>query len=141
MRGRGPGRGRGRGPGPGRGRSMRGMQRRQRRQRRRRLLLVGGLVAFGAYKLSKKDAKRVEEHTGIPPEEMTDEEMEKAMDELNIEKQKVTEADQEDTGGQAAPAEEAPDYLDEIERLGKLKDQGFISEEEFEAKKKQLLGL
>jgi hypothetical protein len=103
--------------------------------------LVGGLVAFGAYKLSKKDAKRVEEHTGVPPEEMTDEEMEKAMDDLGIEKQKVSEADQEDTGGQAAPAEEAPDYLDEIERLGKLKDQGFISEEEFEAKKKQLLGL
>ena len=140
MRGRGPS-GPRRGPGPGRGRSMRRMQRRQRRQRRRRLLLVGGLVAFGAYKLSKKDAKRVEEHTGIPPEEMTDEEMEKAMDELNIEKQKVTEADQEDTGGQAAPAEAAPDYLDEIERLGKLKEQGFISEEEFEAKKKQLLGL
>ncbi|MDH3675047.1 MAG: SHOCT domain-containing protein [Anaerolineae bacterium] len=120
---------------------MRRMQRKRRRTRRRRLLLVGGLVAFGAYKLSKKDAKRVEEHTGVPPEEMTDEEMEKAMDDLGIEKQKVSEADQEDTGGQAAPAEEAPDYLDEIERLGKLKDQGFISEEEFETKKKQLLGL
>jgi hypothetical protein len=29
----------------------------------------------------------------------------------------------------------------ELERLAGLKDQGIISEEEFEAKKKQLLGL
>lgn len=120
---------------------MRRMQRRKRRRRRRRIMLVGGLVAFGAYKLSKKNAKRVEEHTGIPPEELTDEEMEKAMDDLGIEKQKVTEADQEDTGGPAAPVDVAPDYLDEIERLAHLKDQGIISEAEFEAKKKQLLGL
>ena len=138
MRGRGPG-----GPrrGPGRRRSMRRMQRKQRRRRRRRILMVGGLVAFGVYKLSKKDAKRVEEHTGVPPEEMTDDEMEKAMDELGIEKQKVSEADQEDTGEPDAQSKEEPDYLDELERLAHLKEQGIISEEDFEAKKKQLLGL
>ena len=43
------------------------------------------------------------------------------------------------------PLEEAgaqdTDYLDELERLASLRDQGIISEEEFEAKKKQLLGL
>ena len=98
-------------------------------------------MAFGAYKLSKKDAKRVEEHTGMPPEEMTDEEMEQAMDELGIEKQKVTEGDQQYIDEQDAQTEEAPDYMDELERLADLKDQGIISEEEFEAKKKQLLGL
>ena len=32
-------------------------------------------------------------------------------------------------------------YLDEMERLAGLRDQGVISEEEFEAKKGQLLGL
>ncbi len=58
-----------------------------RRRRRRRVLLVGGLVAFGAYKLSTRDAKRVEEHTGVAPEEMTDEELERAMNDLGIEKQ------------------------------------------------------
>ena len=140
MRGRGAG-GPGRGPGMGRGRSMRRMQRRQRRKRRRRIMLVGGLLAFGAYKLSKRDAKRVEEHTGIPPEELTDEEMEKAMDDLGIEKQKVSDTDREETAGQAAPAGEAPNYLDEIERLAHLKEQGYITQEDFEAKKKQLLGL
>jgi hypothetical protein len=48
------------------------------------------LVAFGAYKFSQRDADRIEEHTGIPPEEMTDEELEQAADELGIEVQKRT---------------------------------------------------
>ena len=39
----------------------------------------------------------------------------------------------------AAPA--APDYAAELEKLAQLKAQGVISEEEFEAKKKQVLGL
>jgi putative oligomerization/nucleic acid binding protein len=38
---------------------------------------------------------------------------------------------------QAAPAE--PDYAAELEKLAQLKAQGIISEEEFEAKKKQIL--
>jgi hypothetical protein len=116
-------------------------QRRMRRRRRRRILLVGGLLAFGAYKLSKRDAQRIEEHTGTAPEDMTDEELERAMDELNIEKQYRDASDQEYV--EEAPAQEAsePSYLDELERLAQLRDQGVITDEEFEAKKKQLLGL
>ena len=34
-----------------------------------------------------------------------------------------------------------PDYIDELERLAALKEKGMISQEEFDAKKKQLLGL
>jgi hypothetical protein len=40
----------------------------------------------------------------------------------------------------AAPAAE-PAYMAELEQLAQLKAQGIISEEEFEAKKKQILGL
>jgi K+/H+ antiporter YhaU regulatory subunit KhtT len=39
------------------------------------------------------------------------------------------------------PAEERSGYVDELERLAQLRDQGIVSEEEFQAKKKQLLGL
>jgi membrane protease subunit (stomatin/prohibitin family) len=39
----------------------------------------------------------------------------------------------------AAPAE--PDYAAELEQLAQLKNQGIITEEEFEAKKKQILGI
>ncbi len=124
--------------------SVRRMMRRRRRRRRRMILLVGGLVAFGAYKMSKKDAQRIEEHTGTNPEEMTDEELEKAMAELNIEKQYRDDSDQEyieDAPAQKGQEVDQPSYIDELERLSKLKDDGVITEEDFEAKKKQLLGL
>jgi hypothetical protein len=39
----------------------------------------------------------------------------------------------------AAPAE--PDYAAELQKLAALRDQGIISDEDFEAKKKQILGL
>ena len=38
------------------------------------------------------------------------------------------------------PAAE-PDYMAELEQLAQLKAQGIITDEEFEAKKKQLLGI
>lgn len=38
-----------------------------------------------------------------------------------------------------APAE--PDYAAELEKLAQLKNQGIINDEEFEAKKKQILGI
>jgi hypothetical protein len=40
---------------------------------------------------------------------------------------------------QSAPAE--PDYAAELEKLAQLKAQGIINDEEFEAKKKQILGI
>ena len=124
--------------------TVRRMQRRRRRRRRRRILLVGGLVAYGTYKMTTKDAQKIEEHTGVSPEEMTDEELEQAMSELNIEKQYRDDSDQainEDEPAGASQNADEPDYLDELERLSRLKDQGIITEEEFAAKKKQLLGL
>jgi len=39
----------------------------------------------------------------------------------------------------AAPAE--PDYAAELEQLAQLKNQGILTDEEFEAKKKQILGI
>jgi hypothetical protein len=43
---------------------------------------------------------------------------------------------------QAPPAPAAgPDYTAELERLAQLRDQGVITAEDFEAKKKQLLGI
>jgi len=44
----------------------------------------------------------------------------------------------------AAPAPAAnnePGYVGELERLSQLRDQGIITNEDFEAKKKQLLGI
>jgi hypothetical protein len=51
-------------------------------------------------------------------------------------------AAQQAAAAQAAPAAPAqPDYTAELEQLAQLKAQGILTDEEFEAKKKQLLGL
>ena len=41
----------------------------------------------------------------------------------------------------AAAAPAAPDYTAELEQLAKLRDDGVITTEDFDAKKKQLLGI
>ena len=45
---------------------------------------------------------------------------------------------------ETAPAPQAapePEYVGELQRLAQLRDQGIISDDDFEAKKKQLLGI
>jgi hypothetical protein len=45
--------------------------------------------------MSKQQAEQVQQHTGVDPEELTDQELAQAMDELGIEKQEVTDADKD----------------------------------------------
>ena len=112
------------------------MRRRRRRRRRRRIILVGGMIALGAHKLSKKDVDRVEEHTGKKAEDLSDEELDQAMDDLNIPKEELTDSEWDQVD--KADAEE-DDYIEQLERLSKLHDDGILTDEEFETKKKQLL--
>ena len=114
------------------------------------LLAVGG-AAYGAVKLTQQDAQKIENHTGASVEELTEDELIAAMEELGIQSIELTEDDQaiiadadqeEGASSAAAPAAAAEEsYLDELERLADLRDKGVISEEDYEAKKKQLLGL
>jgi len=59
--------------------------------------------------------------------------------------QAAYEAGLADAQAAAAPAAAAPaatpDYTAELQQLAQLKSQGILSEEEFEAKKKQILGI
>jgi hypothetical protein len=41
----------------------------------------------------------------------------------------------------APPAPAEPDYAAELEKLARLREQGIIDDEEFQAKKKQILGI
>ena len=119
------------------------MYRRSRRRFRRRRLLLGGAVllaaggaAYAGVKLAQKDADRIEEYTGVPPEELSDEDLQGAMDELGIESMEMDEQDYAalEAEADAAPAE-APgaetSYLEELEKLAALRDQGIITDEEF----------
>lgn len=42
---------------------------------------------------------------------------------------------------QAAPADDTNDQIAQLEKLGQLKDQGILTQAEFDAKKAQILGL
>ena len=146
--------------------SRRTTRRMVRRRVRRRRVLVGGFVVlaasgtYAAVKLSQQDAQRIEEHTGQPPDQLEDQDLEQAMTELNIQSAPLTDEDQAALGeapaptapapaapAPAAPAPAAPpppagpSYLEELEKLGELRDKGIITDAEFEAKKKELLGL
>ena len=78
--------------------ARRAMRRTARRMARRRFL-VGGMVVLAtagtalAIKLSRQDAQRIEEHTGLPPEQLEDHDLQEAMTELNIKPQPLTPAD------------------------------------------------
>ena len=119
--------------------------RRRHRRRRRRRILVGGAILLGGgaliYKLTKKDADKIEEHSGVSVEDMTDEELQAAMKELNIRSQDLTDEDRAALNQQEGGTNSEPSYMDELERLGKLRDEGLITDEEFQAKKQELLGL
>jgi hypothetical protein len=132
----------------------------------RRTVLVGGMVALAvggtaaAIKLSQNDVDRIEQHTGRKAEDLSEEELNRTMDDLGIEEQDLTDRDvaaiesgmAREAGAKPAAAPQAaapsagapsaePSYLGELERLAGLRDKGIITEEEFQAKKKQLLGL
>jgi predicted Zn-dependent peptidase len=119
------------------------------------MLLVGG----AAYKLGQSSVKQVEEYTGKPAEDLTEQELEAALNELGIQEEEITDADMaaieaeaiDEPAAPPAPPAAAPapaaaaapqaDYIEELKKLAALKDAGIVTEEEFEAKKKQLLGL
>ena len=138
-----------RGPTPGPGRPVGRVRRTRRRRVRRRVVLTGGMIAFGTHKMSQKDAQRLEEHTGVNPEELEDDELEQAMRELSIEQQTATQEELAQVGGSAdagtpvspPPAGGSPDYVAELEKLASLRDSGILTDEEFAAKKAQILGI
>ena len=87
--------------------------------------------------MSQRDVERVEEYTSQQADELTDEQLEQAMDQLGIEKQTMT----DEEWAEVNKADAQDDYIAELERLGELHKQGILTDEEFGAKKKQLLGL
>ena len=86
----GPGRGVGRGP------ARRSVMRRHRRMRRRmrRRMIIGGAVilAIGssATKMTQSEVQQVEQHTGMKAEDLSEEQLDAAMNDLSIEGQEPT---------------------------------------------------
>ena len=107
-------------------------------------LLIMGATAGVAYKLGQSQAQQIQEYTGYPPDQLSEADLKEAMADLDITPEPLDEADRQALGAPDPPQPPVPaqaDYIDELKRLAELKEAGIISNEEFEAKKKQLLGL
>ena len=74
-------------------RPRRMVRRRRRRRETPHCARRQGGSRSGFTRCPESQAKQVEEHTGVPPEELEDEDLEAAMAELNIPKQELTEED------------------------------------------------
>jgi len=115
-------------------------------------MLILGATAGVAYKLGKDQAEQIQEYTGVPPDQLSEEDLQAAMTDLNIQPEPLDEEDKQAIAeAQPSQSEKAPvppqpeagsdDYIEEIKRLAELRDQGIITNEEFESKKKELLGI
>ncbi|NJD59849.1 MAG: hypothetical protein C3F13_06855 [Anaerolineales bacterium] len=99
--------------------------------------------------MSPSEVQQVEQHTGQKAEDLSEEQLDAAMDDLGIEGQEPTDQEiamleAEDQNTQPTqvnqPVSEA-ELISRLERLGALKAQGILTEEEFQAQKAKLLGL
>ena len=112
-------------------------------------ILILGATAGVAYKLGKEQSQQILEYTGYPPEQLSEEDIKTAMTDLNIQSEPLDDTDRREmaavqAGGPPAasgPSGEENDYIEELQQLADLRDEGVITTEEFETKKKRLLGI
>jgi hypothetical protein len=91
-------------------------------------------------KLHRDDIKRIVESKGKPIREMNEEELLAAMEELGIENRQMT-ADDQNVTSTVEKKQTTMDDLKVLEELALMLYKGFITDEEYEEKKKDVLGL
>jgi hypothetical protein len=104
-------------------------------------------VGTSAVKMSPNEVQQVEQYTGQKAEDLSEEQLDAAMEELGIEGQEPTDQEiamleAEDQKAQPAPGvspSSQDDMISKLERLGTLKAQGLLTDEEFALAKQKLL--
>jgi len=127
-------------------------------------ILLAGEGGSPPIKISQQDAQRIQEDTGLPPEQLEDNDLKESMQELNIQSVPLTPQDQAALGMQPSPPPQTPpgstvvvrrpppappappvnpqtSVEQQLESLQGMKDKGLISEDDYNAKKKQVLGI
>jgi hypothetical protein len=95
-----------------------------------------------AIKLHRDDIRKIVEKKDKPIREMSEEELLAAMEELGIEGHEITDDDMKETETAAASKKETTmDDLEMLEKLTEMLYKGFITDEEYQQKKKDILGL
>lgn len=95
-----------------------------------------------AIKLHRDDIRKIVEEKEKPIREMSEEELLEAMKELGIEGHEITDEDKQETKAvEASKKETTMEDLELLEKLTEMLYKGFITDEEYQQKKKDILGL
>lgn len=119
-----------------------------------RYILLAGEGGSQPVKLSLSDAQRIEEYTGNAPADLEDYDLKQSMRELNIYSAPLTEGDYRtlfgmESGSQQMSGETvirhhtAPQASleEQLSNLSDIRQKGLITEDEYNAKKKLILGI
>ena len=124
--------------------------------------MIAGVGAYGAVKLSKRDAQRIQDHTGLPPEQLEDKDLQRSMHELNIHPQQMSEEEKMSIESGKQPhqpsshshhpsthvtrthvsndsTQSVAAIQKQLEILSQMKKDDLITKDDYDAKKKQLL--
>jgi hypothetical protein len=93
-----------------------------------------------AIKLHRDDIRKIVDEKGKPIREMSEEELLAAMEELGVQSHEVTDEDKKESTA-AAKKETTMEDLELLEKLTEMLYKGFITDEEYQQKKKDILGL
>lgn len=130
-------------------------------------ILIAGEGSSPPIKITQQDAQRIQEDTGLPPAQLEDNDLAESMKELNIHSVPLTPQDQQmlgiaptPTGGGSTtvvqqkapvtptastppppPANPQAAMEQQLQSLQDMKNKGLISDSDYEAKKKQVLGI
>jgi hypothetical protein len=115
--------------------------------------LLAGENGLPPIKLSQSDAARIEEQAGYPPADLEDADLRETMHELNIYSAPLTEQDYSTLGMQPVPLAGGGTTVvqhrthphqsleEQLTSLYSLKEKNLISEDDYNAKKKLVLGI
>ena len=118
-----------------------------------RYILLAGEGGSAPVKLSMSDAQRIEEQTGYPPADLEDYDLRQSMQELNINSTPLTEGDYRNLGmepsvqrtvGETVIRHRTAPQLsleEQLSNLLEIKQKGLITDDDYNAKKKQILGI
>ena len=120
-------------------------------------VLIAGEGSSPPIKLTQQDAQKIQQDTGLPPEQLEDNDLHESMQELNIKSVPLTPEDKAAIGIQPTtptaapgttvvqrppPANPQPSSIEsQLKSLDSLKTSGLITEDDYNAKKKQILGI
>jgi hypothetical protein len=122
-------------------------------------ILLAGDSGDPPVKITTQEAQRIQEDTGLPPAQLEDNDLRESMQELNIRSAPLTPQDQQALGipvtpqpqpgtttvmhqaPRPPPADPQTSMEQQLQSLQNMKEQGLISDDDYNAKKKQVLGI